>query len=237
MKDVVLDLERHIYTNVHNGLVYESVTTFISQFKKKFDAEKHAKRVADREGVTTKEILQRWKDTADTACTRGTNIHLVMENYLKDKVIPKEHTEILESFIQKTKGIIKSNSIVLSEEIVYKHDLLLAGTADLIVENGNTFNVMDFKTNKKFNFQSNYNEYFYEPIDHLQICEFTTYTIQMSIYAYMYELLTGKKCSGLNIYYLREFKDKKFWQEIPCMYIKDTIESLFRHRSLKLLEK
>jgi hypothetical protein len=109
----------------------------------------------------------------------------------------------------------------------------LAGTADLIVENDNIFYVMDFKTNKKFNFINKYNEYFYEPIDYLPQCEFTTYTIQLSIYAYMYELLTGKKCGGLKIFYLREFNDKTFWQEIPCTYMKSTVIDLFNDKLKK----
>jgi hypothetical protein len=101
------------------------------------------------------------------------------------------------------------------------------------VENKNIFHVMDFKTNKKFNYTNKYNEYFFEPIDYLPQCEFTTYTIQLSIYARMHELLTGKKCAGMKVFYLREFKDKTFWQDIPMIYMKDTVDKLFKDKLSK----
>ena len=209
---VVLDHDSHVYTNTNNGDVYTSVTTFINAYKKPFDKEKWSNVIAQREGVSQKEILDRWSDITVTAQNRGTNVHLVMENFIKDKAISKGFEELIDSFVKKTNGILKDNSLVLSEHLLFSHKHKLAGTADLIVENDNIFYVMDFKTNKKFNFVSKYNDYFYAPIDYLPQCEFTTYTIQLSIYAYMYELLTGKKCGGLKIFYLREFTGTTFWQ-------------------------
>ena len=49
----------------------------------------------------------------------------------------------------------------------------------------------------------------------------------------MYELLTGKKCGGLKIFYLREFTGKTFWQEIPCTYMKDSVVDLFNDKLKK----
>lgn len=229
---VVLDPETHTYTN-ELGEVYTSVTTFIGTYKKPFDKDKWSNVVAKREGVSQKEILDKWADITVTAQNRGTNVHLVMENYIKDKKIEKGFEELVDSFIKKTYGIINDTSLVLSEELLYSDQYKLAGTADLIVENKDIFHVMDFKTNKKFNYNNKYSEYFYEPIDYLQQCEFTTYTIQMSIYAYMYELLTGKKCGGLKIFYLREFKDKTFWQEVNCTYMKSTVRDMFEDKLKK----
>lgn len=230
---VVLDHESHVYTNTDNGEVYTSVTTFINSYKKPFDKDKWSNIIAKREGVSQKEILNRWSDITVTAQNRGTNVHLVMENFIKDKKIAKGFEELIDSFVKKTNGILKDNSLVLSEHLLYSHKHKLAGTADLIVENDNIFYVMDFKTNKKFNFVSKFNDYFYEPIDYLPQCEFTIYTIQLSIYAYMYELLTGKKCGGLKIFYLREFSENTFWQEIPCTYMKSSVVNLFNDKLKK----
>jgi ATP-dependent exoDNAse (exonuclease V) beta subunit len=225
---VKLDHENHVYTNTDTGETYTSVTTLIGSYKKPFDSDKWSSIVAKREGVSQKEILNRWKDITVTSQKRGTNIHLVMEEYIKEKKITKGYEELIDSFIKKTTGIFKNNSLILSEELVYSHEAKIAGTADLIVETDNIFYIMDFKTNKKFNFINNYNDYFYEPIDYLPQCEFTTYTIQLSIYAYMYEKLTNKKCGGLKIFYLRDFNNKTFWQDIPCAYMKSTVIDLFQ---------
>jgi ATP-dependent exoDNAse (exonuclease V) beta subunit len=230
---VILDHDTHVYTNTENGEVYTSVTTLIGKYKKPFDKDKWSKVVAKREGKTQDEILDKWSTITTTAQNRGTNVHLIMENYIKEKKIEKGYEEFVDSFIKKTNGIILPDSNILSEELLYSHDHKLAGTADLIVENKNIFYVMDFKTNKKFNYTNKYNEYFFEPIDYLPQCEFTTYTIQLSIYARMHELLTGKKCAGMKVFYLREFKDKTFWQDIPMIYMKDTVDKLFMDKLSK----
>jgi hypothetical protein len=230
---VILDHDTHVYTNTENGEVYTSVTTLIGKYKKPFDKDKWSKVVAKREGKTQDEILDKWSSITTTAQNRGTNVHLVMENYIKSRKIEKGYEELVDSFIKKTNGIILPESNILSEELLYSHEYKLAGTADLVVENGNNFYILDFKTNKKFNYVNKYNDYFYEPIDYLPQCEFNTYTIQLSIYAWMHEQLTGKKCGGLKIFYLREFNDKTFWQEIPCTYMKSTVKDLLFDKNKK----
>jgi ATP-dependent exoDNAse (exonuclease V) beta subunit len=230
---VILDHDTHVYTNTENGEVYTSVTTFIGKYKKPFDKDKWSKYVAQRDGLSQEEVLDKWSTITTTAQNRGTNVHLIMENYIKERKIEKGYEDFVDSFIKKTNGIILPDSKILSEELLYSHEHKLAGTADLIVENKNIFHVMDFKTNKKFNYTNKYNEYFFEPIDYLPQCEFTTYTIQLSIYARMHELLTGKKCAGMKVFYLREFKDKTFWQDIPMIYMKDTVDKLFKDKLSK----
>jgi len=224
---IVLDEESHIYTNTDTGETYTSVSKLISTYKKPFDSDFHSKRVAQREGVSQDEILNRWKDLTVTAQNKGTKIHLIMEEFLKHKKVSKGYEKLAQSFIDKTKSIINSKTVVESEKLLYNHEYKIAGTADMVVTNGNFFNILDFKTNKAFNYTSKYNNYFYEPLDFLSECEYNTYTIQLSVYAYMYELLTGKKCSGLKILYYRSFDEKVFWQEIPASYIKPTIQQLF----------
>ena len=222
---VKLDHDTHVYTNTETGEKYTSVTTFIGAYKKKFDSDKWSKVVAKREGVSQKEILDKWSNITVTAQNRGTNVHLVMENYIKDKKIEKGFEELIDSFVKKTYGVFKDDSLILSEELLYSHNYKLAGTADLIVENDNIFYVMDFKTNKKFNFINKYNEYFYEPIDYLPQCEFTTYTIQLSIYAYMYELeFPKRKCR--QIYVLYWDKEKQTFEKIQIMYLKHEAKEL-----------
>jgi hypothetical protein len=230
---VILDHDTHTYTNTETGEIYTSVTTFIGSYKKPFDKDKWSNIIAKREGVSQKEILDRWSDITVKAQNKGTNVHLVMEEFIKNKTISKGFEDLVNSFIKNTNGVIKDNSLILSEQLLYLHEHKLAGTADLIVENGNNFYVMDFKTNKKFNFDNKYNDYFYSPIDYLPQCEFTTYTIQMSIYAYMYELLTNKKCNGLKVFYLMSYKDKTYWKDIPCIYMKSAVTDLLNDKKSK----
>jgi ATP-dependent exoDNAse (exonuclease V) beta subunit len=230
---IVLDEESHIYTNTDTGEKYTSVSKLISTYKKPFDSDLHSKRVSQREGVSQDEILNRWKELTVTAQNRGTKIHLIMEEFLKHKKVQKGYEKLAQSFVSKTSYIINNKSIVESEKILHNHDYKIAGTADMVVTNGNFFHILDFKTNKAFNFSSKYNNYFYEPLDFLSECEFNTYTIQLSVYAYMYELMSGKKCSGLKILYYRSFEGKTFWQEIAASYIKPSVKQIFEDYKLK----
>ena len=233
--EVVLDAATHVYSNTTTGERYTSVTNFISQYKKPFDKDFWSKKIAKRDGVDQQTVLDAWKDITVAAQNRGTNVHLVMERYIKEHYVEPGFEELVDSFVKRTNTVIKSDSNVLSETVLYSHEHRIAGTADLIVENGDIFHVMDFKTNKKFNFNSKYNEYFYQPIDYLQQCEFNTYTIQLSIYARLHEMMTGKRCGSLRVFYLREFQNR-FWQEINCNYMRSTVDDLLGDHLKKQVE-
>ena len=68
----------HSYSNSFTGEKYISATTLIHKFTKPFDTERHAKRVAEREGTTTEEIKNQWKEENKIACDYG--------NYVQETV-------------------------------------------------------------------------------------------------------------------------------------------------------
>ena len=89
------------------------------------------------------------------------------------------------------------------ERIMFSQEYEIAGMSDLIIDIDDIwFDVADWKTNNIFNY---YNPYGYEtlhkPFDHLQNCQWSIYSIQLSVYALMYEMETGRRCvkSGLGI--------------------------------------
>lgn len=223
--EIVFDSENHSYINSVTKEPYISVTTLISKYKTPFDADAMSKKVAAKQGTTQDKILGLWANITKTAQDRGTNYHKIMENYIKSGVIESGYEVLVESFAKKTKDIIKSDPLVESEKLLYNHDYKIAGTADLIITTKNGFHILDFKTNKRFGFYNNYNTFFIEPLEYLTQCEFTTYSLQLSIYAYLMEQLIGKPCLSLKVFYLREF-DSVFWQEIHTPYMKDTVKKL-----------
>ena len=91
---------------------------------------------------------------------------------------------------------------------------------------GYTFSITH-NTNRVFNF---YNPYGYEcllkPFDYLQNCQWSIYTLQLSTYALMYEMETGKKCRQIWVGYWD--KTIETFQKIQIMYLK--------HEARKLLE-
>lgn len=213
---LVFDPKAHSYKNQFTGELYISATSLVNKFKKPFDVESASKRVAEREGVTQDEIKQRWRKINNDSKEYGQTVHGIIEEYNKTKNIVKGYEDIIESYNKL--GVLTDKDELLVEEKVYNHEHKLAGTADIIrnEENGG-FSVFDLKTNKKFNLYNTYSEYLLNPLSHLTACEYTTYGLQLSLYAYMYQGMTGRRVNQLGVFYYDRKDDSFTYYPIPYM--------------------
>ena len=105
-----------------------------------------------------KEIFTNWRkrvgnETADritkAATSRGTDMHTLTENYLKNAELPP--VQPLAEFLFKiSKSKLKHiNNIHALEGSLYSKQLGIAGTVDCIAEYENELAIIDFKTSKK----------------------------------------------------------------------------------------
>lgn len=219
------DEAKHAYTNVLTNEKYTSATTLIGKFKKPFELEKMSKIVADKEGVSQDEIKERWKKTNKEACDYGTSIHLIMEDWLHDKVINQKDYN---NYIKPIEEIwTPDRKKITPEKRLWLHEHKLAGTTDVFEDNGKFFNLYDFKTNKRFQFSSLYNDYMLDPISHLPVCEFSTYSLQLSLYAYMQNVLTGQRVGELACFYYD--RNNKTWTKHNTPYMKAEILSMLNN--------
>lgn len=214
--------ETHQYINTENNREYFSVSRLLGQYKEKFDAQKISKFVAKKRGISQEEVLAEWDAVRDYACERGTDFHAALENNIKFGEVDPTYKKVIENFqlcVSKNISDIKS---IYSEILCYNDDFEVAGTSDICWEHTDgTFTIGDFKTNKRFRYVSEYKNWLKPPVQHLMECEFNSYTLQLSLYAFMYELMTGKKCRGLMILWLDQQSGK--WQPIRCNYMKHEI--------------
>jgi len=222
--DIKFDPVKHIYTNVYTGEEYTSVTRFLNQFKPKFDDVSAATRVSLREGSSVQDVLSRWKDENKKSQEYGTNIHQVLEKFMTEGECEPENTTLCKAF-KKIFNLRKKDGLEI-EKLTFLHDYKLAGTADIISPEGAYFDVFDMKTNKKFNYSSKYDEYMLYPLTHLPACEFTLYSLQISLYAYAYHTMTGRKFRKAAIFYWD--RDTETFSSIPVMYMKREIEHLLQ---------
>jgi len=219
---IVFDEESHTYTNTDTQRKYISVTTLLGKYKKQFDSDTHSKRVAEREGVPQEMVLETWKAETKKATDRGTKIHKLMEGFVKYGETNPEYNYLYRSYDTLVQREIGYHKGVQSEKSLVLHDYEVAGTADLIYNRKDDFIIGDFKTNKKYRFNSAFNDYFLEPINHLQYCEFNSYSLQLSLYSFMYEQETGKKCGGIVTFYLEGDK----WIPYHSNYLKTDVINL-----------
>jgi len=235
---VYLEPIEHVYIHRVTGVRYSSVTKAIASIEPHFDADAVAEAITHQPdnvkqeryiGLTKVQILDFWQMLNDEANTYGTKVHDIIERYLlADKwYFPKDD---LEDKVIKGYATLKIDEgmTMHPERIMFSEEYELAGMSDLIVDIDPVFfDVGDWKTNRIFNF---FNPYGYEtlkpPFEHLQNCQWSIYTIQLSVYAYMYELETGRKCRQIWVGYWD--KEAETFQKINIMYLK--------HEAKKLLE-
>jgi len=196
--------EGHIYESIDEDAIdWTSVTSFIGMFKPKFDPKAQAVKSAKNKrskwyGMTPKEIIAAWEGEKDRAITLGNFYHNQRESdILNFKTIEREGVEvpiIKPLFDEETGSKIapaqKLSEGVYPEHFVYLKSAALCGQADLVeVVNGHV-NITDYKTNKEIKKEGFTNwegitSKMYNPVNHLDDCNFNHYSLQMSIYMYI----------------------------------------------------
>jgi hypothetical protein len=242
-----VDLEpiEHVYVHRDTGANYKSVTTVLQMVEPHFDTQGVAEAIFRQKddvknpkyvGMNVDQILDCWQELNDTANEYGTHVHETIETYLLKHQLWYPEDELQKKVIASYESLGVDEGIMMyPERIMFAEEYNLAGTADLVIDIDDTFfDIGDWKTNKAFNFWNQYGfETLLKPFDHLQNCQWSIYTLQLSTYAYMYELETGRKCRHIWIGYWE--KEKETMRKIPIMYLKTEAKKLLEMYKYKTM--
>ncbi len=232
---VYLEKDTHTYLD-SAGRQYLSVTKFIAMLAERFE-DTHAYKIASEETRAT------WKAKGKFAADHGTNIHEALELYNKTGQILESNRE-LEPAINSITADYKEYHQTHDEVCLFSDKYRIAGTTDKICTISNRrdceVDLADYKTNiaRGVYYHSDYKKRMYPPLDHLQDCNYVKYTIQLSIYAYLFEQLTGRKVRKLFIHFIPP-GDMMQHQKIPVIYMKNDVKMLLdmhQERILNILE-
>jgi ATP-dependent exoDNAse (exonuclease V) beta subunit len=183
-----------------------SVTTFYSKFYEKFDTEYWSNRKAEELGITVEELLEDWKYKSDKGTTIGSIVHKWIEDflnnlnpkiptidydigpYLKDEINVIIKRRINKWFQLYTNKLSKMTPVA-QELRIWSLKYKLAGTIDTLFWYKNKLIVGDWKTNKKFTTDEdyNYNKYLVGPFSNEKDNEHNRFSIQVSLYRLMLE--------------------------------------------------
>lgn len=252
---MTLEEATHTYRNSERpNMKFTSVTTILELYHDQFDEEYHAQRIAKRDGRDKNEIIAEWREINRVANEFGNLVHGIMERYLLSPnklYVPRDAFESL--LIRKFNEMCMINKLSLINSLTIRPEHImfldftgfhmdpeqeagLAGTSDIVEDlDDNLFNIWDFKTNKKFDFDNRYNEWMKYPIDHLNHSQYSVYSMQISIYAVMYERATGRKFNRGGAFYWDRTIDE--WRMIPVIYLKREAEMLLNHFKVSLFPK
>jgi ATP-dependent exoDNAse (exonuclease V) beta subunit len=181
--------EDHSYVD-DRGEVYTSATTFLKRFFEPFDADKTAARMESQGRGDAEKLKAKWAAKGAVACDYGTRVHETAEAILLGSPVPHQprnekeraafslvrdfcHTSILANF-----------EVVACELLVFSPDRLIAGTLDLLLRTPDhaRYIICDWKSNEKIATQGFQGRKALYPIDHMQDCDFTKYTLQLNTY-------------------------------------------------------
>ena len=143
-------------------------------------------------------ILDEWDEETPKSCERGTKIHADLENsfYDKKKDIDISKFEIGGKFVcDKGRTELDLENGVYPEYLISRVSedgkLRIAGQIDLLVKKGNKIIIADWKTNRKIETKSFFNNKTKQsvkmkfPLNNLDDVNYWHYTLQLSTYAWM----------------------------------------------------
>lgn len=217
--------------------------------KKKFTALAAKKSVSIKEiqamqpvyerGYTVKAILAEWDAKRDDANARGNQIHDNLEAMLlTGKIAKDEYTETYKEVWKFIKA--QEYHKLFPEVVLHSERIMIAGMADLRAQRTKSKNSVvdyyDYKTNVikydsssvKDNKKKQNNKFMLYPLEHLEECNFNSYALQLSLYAYMDQMMYGTKIGRLAIINVNDG-----CEIIPVPYMKMEIELLFRHKEMR----
>jgi hypothetical protein len=171
---------------------FQSVTKFLSQFKKPFDSELIAGMVAKKRGTSKRVILAEWKEISDTALVLGTNVHKWIEDYYNglNPTMPLNESEEdrVKKFLSLYDEKLYKFTPIHQEFRIFSRKWGLAGTLDALFALNENRYVGDWKTNKKFttnDVPEGRKQKLLYPFDDLWDNSLNGYSIQLSLYRLM----------------------------------------------------
>jgi hypothetical protein len=220
----------HCYVNVETGEQLVSVTTLLKKYEPPKDWHKIATAYAKKNGFTAEHWLKVWEDNKNDAAEKGTEYHASRENQFleMEKAGKKVVTNQLVDGIKYSTPLKNLKPGIYSEIILYSEYYGVVGQSDVCeIFPKKMFDINDFKTSKKIEFESFYNwktghEFMLPPLNHLHNCNGVKFELQTSTYAYFLEL-EGFKCNKLSVEMVKE--NNKIY---PLRYLKDEVIAMLK---------
>lgn len=207
---VLYDDPQHRYH--YKNQTYTSATQLLDKFKHKFDVQERSEYMAHRYSQSPEYWQQKWGGIRDASLERGNEIHNRREQALYEKGVSIERNKsykVLKGTDYSDRNYIYLPDGIYPELLVWNHPWRIAGRVDKIIINtiehkvtyGNRVHwtyariadVEDYKTNKVIYRESFKDKDGYRmmtgPLSHLMDCHYTHYSLQLSIYQYMLEMM------------------------------------------------
>ena len=197
---------------------------------------------------TQQDILDAWQEENFKSCERGTKIHAELENSMYDMGANTslKRFGIGGKFIcDKGRTNLDLENGVYPEYLISRESkdgiLRIAGQIDLLVKNGNDIYIIDYKTNKKidlkggFNTQTKSTAKMQYPLNNLDDCNYSHYTMQLSTYAWMVQKLNPDFV--IKDLILVHFDHQNNQTIYHLDYLKAEVERMLKHHKKEVIKE
>jgi hypothetical protein len=189
-ESIAFDPTSHTYQI--NGQPLTSVTATIKALQLAFDAEYWAERKAQERGVAVQVVLDEWEASREAGLARGTAVHHYIEAAITRRYVaevagltpdapaPGPRYPEMDAFDRwlATPGSLQVWGL---EWVIGCPALGVAGTLDALLVVDDQLMLWDWKTGGKFRCE-NRHQRLLPPFDDLPDCEWTRYSLQVSLY-------------------------------------------------------
>jgi hypothetical protein len=224
--------EKDHHYEINGVRAKKSVSQLIKKYEKPFEKEKIASHIARRDGKPVEVILDEWKYNGDYSCHKGSEFHLMVENFYERRTIPIDKQAAVE-LINKSGGnnnlenyytemalLIKNfrnfydwwkqdHILLKSEFVIGDKEKKVCGTIDNLSFNKKTGKLVlfDYKTNKEIKTKGYKDEMLLKPFDHIPNCELSKYSIQLLLYKLIIERNSPFEVGECNIVWVAGKED------------------------------
>ena len=220
----MLQFDEASHTYTYDGQDLVSVTQFLGRFFETFDGPKVARRVVTNpnskyHGRDPDELVAEWEAGGRQARELGSLLHSNIQQQLVDGEVRGERSDEFHHFEKFIAG--REWRPLMVEQQVCCPKLGIAGTVDAVFEDprGDVV-ICDWKRAKKMKFDNRWRKAM-PPIEHLDDCDLSKYSLQLSLYRHLLRgQLEGRNVSLL----LVNFTDR--YNEIPIREHRDEIQAL-----------
>lgn len=171
-----------------------NVGSMVKRFKEPFDSGYWAARKAKERGVKPEVVLAEWKAKGDIANAKGHRFHAHAQFRMtgKGRLSDTPEAKAFDAWWEVAKAHLE---VVACEVVLHSERHGISGTTDLVAYSHKTklLHIFDWKTNAKFETESAYGKWLFNPFAHLQECALSEYSLQVELYRLMAEWITEER--------------------------------------------
>lgn len=259
LKDIKSKIQQAFgkYTFIEDGHYYLcngkrvgiSTTGLFGQYEQEFDSYNISQMVANKRGISQQEVLEEWRIENLHSTIKGSMIHEFAQSLWEGKeykfdysnVPPEIDLDRLKSDIEKLipQAINFYNDykdmyeLIGCEIYLGDEDYDECGATDQMMLNKytNEIALIDYKTNKKIEYESYNHKKMLIPLHKFEDCNYIHYSLQLSDYKFKFEKNTNLKVDETFIVYFNVNADN--YEIIEPLNMEKEVEKILENRRIK----